>query len=63
MGHFEMRFSLHSSDETFDDYQGKVILLAALKNSHMFLELKDIPEVERKAKIAEIEDEMEQMSH
>ena len=58
-----MELRLKPSDETFHDYQEKLTLLAALKNKHMFLELKDLPEVDCLAEIARLENLLEEMSH
>lgn len=58
-----MELRLTERHATFEDYTEKLTLLAALKNRHMFLELKDIPEVEAKAEIARLEGLLEEMSH
>jgi hypothetical protein len=58
-----MELRLTESNSTFEDYNEKLVLLAAMKNRHMFLEFKDIPEVEAKAEISRLENLLEEMSH
>lgn len=58
-----MELRLRQSDAGFEDYSEKLSLLAALKNKHMYLELKDIPEVEAQAEIRRLESLLEEMSH
>ena len=58
-----MELRLRQSDAGFEDYSEKLSLLAALKNKHMYFELKDIPEVEAQAEIRRLESLLEEMSH
>lgn len=58
-----MELRLNPKDYAFQDYTEKLTLLAAMKNRHMFLEFKDIPEAEAQAEISRLENLLEEMSH
>jgi hypothetical protein len=53
---------LKESDKTFEDYNEKQMLLSALVNRHMFLEFRDMPEVEANAEIARLRGLLEEMA-
>lgn len=58
-----MELRLTARHATFEDYNEKLTLLAALKNRHMYFEFRDMPEVEAEAEIARLENLLEEMSH
>lgn len=51
------------SSESFQDWQEVLFLRAALINHRMFLEFRDLPEVERLAEIQRLTDKLCEMSH
>jgi hypothetical protein len=58
-----MELRLKSTDEGFEEYNETLFLLAAMKNRHMYLEFRDMPEVEAQAEIARLQSKLEEMSH
>lgn len=58
-------FSIKASDDPqfFEELQEALFLLSALKNSHMFMELRCLGEVEREAGVRTLLERLVEMSH
>jgi hypothetical protein len=58
-----MELRIYASEETFEEIDELVHLIAALTNNHMFLEFRDFPEIERRAEIQRLKDKLEELFH
>ena len=58
-----MELRIMPSDPGFRDVEFIADWIAKLKNTHLFQDLKDMPEIERLVHLSDLEDLFEQLTH